>query len=158
MNRLVLALALVFGGTFAVAQVPASKTTGQELYLPIYSHVWHGEVNKSNQPEKTLVSVSVSIRNTDPSRPIRIVSAKYFDTQGNRLREYVAAPLTIVPMGTHELFVPRSDDTGGSGANFVIRWQSDKPANPPIVQGFHANLPVGRSIAFTTSAVVISDE
>lgn len=158
MKRLVLALACVCSASWAAGQVPGSKHTGQELYLPIYSHVWHGEMSKSNQPEKTLVSVSVSIRNTDPSRPIRILSARYFDTQGNRLREYVSTPLTIVPMGTHELFVPRSDDTGGSGANFVIRWQSDKPANPPIVQGFHANLPVGRSIAFTTSAVVISDD
>ncbi len=61
-------------------------------------------------------------------------------------------------MGTHELFVPRSDDTGGSGANFVIAWQSDKPANPPIVEGFHANMPVGRTIAFTTSAVPMADE
>lgn len=158
MKRAVIALTLAGSGSFATGQMPASKSTGQELYLPIYSHIWHGEMGKSNQPEKTLVSVSVSIRNTDPNRQIRVLSAKYFDTQGKSLREYVASPLTIVPMGTHELFVPRSDDTGGSGANFVIRWQSDKPANPPIVQGLHANLPVGRSIAFTTSAVVISDE
>jgi hypothetical protein len=61
-------------------------------------------------------------------------------------------------MGTHELFVPRSDDTGGSGANFVIAWQADKPANPPIVEGFHANMPVGRTIAFTTTAVPMADE
>jgi hypothetical protein len=55
-------------------------------------------------------------------------------------------------MGTYEIFVPRSDDSGGSGANFVISWKADTPASQPIVEGFHANLPVGRSIAFTTSA------
>jgi hypothetical protein len=109
-------------------------------------------MDKRGQPMKTLVSVSVSIRNTDPVKPIRIHSAQYYDTDGKKLREYLTSPKTIGPMGTYELFVPRSDDTGGSGANFVIAWKSDTPASPPIVEGFHANLPVGRSIAFTTSA------
>ena len=45
-----------------------------------------------------------------------------------------------------------------AGANFVIVWRSDTPASPPIVEGFHANLPAGRSIAFTTSARPIPPE
>lgn len=153
-----IALGLVGIASLAAAQVGTGKSSGQHLYLPIYSHIWHGELNKNQQPEKTLVSVSVSIRNTDPTRTIQVLSARYFDTQGNSIREYLTAPLSIGPMGTHELFVPRSDDTGGSGANFVIRWQSDKPVNPPLVAGVHANLPVGRSIAFTTTAVVMPQD
>lgn len=151
-------MALAVGATLAWAQAGAAKSAGQSLYLPIYSHIWHGEMNKLNQPEKTLVSVAVSFRNTDPQRSLRLLSARYYDTQGKKLRDYITTPLTVGPMGTHELFVPRSDDTGGSGANFIITWQADKPVNPPLVQGFHANLPVGRSIAFITSAVVIPDE
>lgn len=136
----------------ASAQTGAGRSTGQTLYLPIYSHIWHGETDKKGQPMKVLVSVSVSIRNTDPLKSIRVTSAQYFDTDGKKLREYIASPKTIGPMGTYELFVPRSDDTGGSGANFVISWKADAPASPPVVEGFHANLAVGRSIAFTTSA------
>ena len=75
-----------------------------------------------------------------------------------RLREYVATARTIPRMGTVELFIPRGDDTGGSGANFVIVWKSDTPASPPIVEGFHSNLPAGRSIAFTTTARPIPPE
>jgi hypothetical protein len=142
----------------ASAQAPAARSTGQTLYLPIYSHVWHGDLDSRGEPAKALVSVSVSIRNTDPARAIRVVSAQYFDTDGKRLREYVPAPRTVQPMATFELFIPRSDDTGGSGANFVIVWKSDVPASPPIVEGFHANLPAGRSIAFTTSARPIPPE
>lgn len=136
----------------ASAQTPPGRLLGQILYLPIYSHIWHGEMDKKGQPMKALVSVSVSIRNTDPVKSIRIASAQYYDTDGKKLREYVTSPKTIGPMGTYEIFVPRSDDTGGSGANFVISWKSDTLASPPMVEGFHANLPVGRSIAFTTSA------
>jgi hypothetical protein len=143
---------LTFFSSLALGQSPASRTNGQLLYLPIYSHIWHGEVDGKGQPTKTLMSVSVSIRNTDPTKAIRIMSAQYFDTDGKKLREYVSAPKTIAPMGTHELFIPRSDDTGGSGANFVITWKSDASVNAPIVEALHANLPTGRSIAFTTSA------
>lgn len=145
-------------GGLASAQTPAGRSHGQSMYLPIYSHIWHGEMDKKGQPMKTLVSVSVSIRNTDPVKSIRIDSAQYYDTEGKKLREYLTSPKTIGPMGTYEIFVPRSDDTGGSGANFVISWKSDTPANPPIVEGFHANLPVGRAIAFTTSARPIPAE
>ena len=144
---------LVFASSLALGQVPTGRTNGQVLYLPVYSHVWHGDVDSDGQPTKTLVSVSVSIRNTDPTKSIRITSAQYFDTDGKKLREYIPAPKTIAPMGTVELFIPRSDDTGGSGANFVIAWKSDVNVNAPIVEAFHAQLSSsGRSISFTTSA------
>ena len=136
----------------ASGQTMPGRSLGETLYLPIYSHIWHGEMDNRGQPMKTLVSVSVSIRNTDPVKAIRVDSAQYYDTYGKKLREYLTSPQTIGPLGTFELFVPRSDDTGGSGANFMIVWKSDTLASPPIVEGFHANLPVGRSIAFTTSA------
>lgn len=136
----------------AFGQTLQSRSVGQLLYLPIYSHIWHGEVDSKGQPTKTLVSISVSIRNTDPAKSIRISSAQYYDTDGKRLREYVTSPKIIGPMGTYEIFVPRSDDTGGSGANFLIAWKSEAPVSPPIVEGFHANIPLGRAIAFTTWA------
>ena len=147
---LALSSSLTFGQTSD--QILHGRSVGQLLYLPIYSHVWHGDVDGKGQPAKMLVSVSVSIRNTDPGKSIRIISAQYYDTDGKKLREYLTSPKTIGPMGTYEIFVSRSDDTGGSGANFLISWKSDAPVSPPIVEGFHANLPVGRSIAFTTWA------
>ncbi len=134
------------------SQSVAGPSTGQSLYLPVYSHIWHGEMGKKGEPTRALMSVSVSIRNTDLSRPIRILSAQYYDTNGRKLREYVPAPRSVAPMGTLEIFVPRSDDTGGSGANFVIVWKADAPASPPVVEGVHASLQAGRSVAFVTSA------
>ncbi len=152
-----LAVVLLLAGA-AAAQAPVARSTGQMLYLPIYSHVWHGDLDSRGEPAKALVSVSVSIRNTDPARAIRVLSAQYYDTDGKRLREYVVAPRIVQPMATFELFIPRKDDTGGSGANFVIVWKADVPTSPPIVEGFHANLPAGRSIAFTTTARPIPSE
>jgi len=141
---------LVSNLSFAQDQI--GRTKGQLLYLPVYSHISHGELTRDGQPAKTLLSVSVSIRNTDPSHAIQITSAQYFNTRGQRLREYVPSPTLVAPMGTHELFIPRSDETGGSGANFVIAWKSDAAVNAPIVEAIHADLPGSRSITFTTSA------
>lgn len=143
-------LAALAAGPAAAQDV--GRSTGQTLYLPIYSHILHGDTDRRGEPMRTLMSVAVSIRNTDPSKPIRVGSAQYYDTNGKRIKEYLAEPRTIPPMGTYELFVPRSDDTGGSGANFVIVWRSEAPVSPPIVEAIHANLPGGRAIVFTTSA------
>jgi hypothetical protein len=61
-------------------------------------------------------------------------------------------------MGTYEIFIPLSDDTGGSGANFVVNWQAESPVSPPLVEGVHANLPAGRAIVFVTTARPILPE
>ena len=152
------AIVFALSSCLAYAQAPPARSLGQLLYLPIYSHIWHGESGTKGQPMKTLVSVSVSIRNTDLKKSIRVTSAQYYDTDGNKLREYLPSPKVLGPMATYEIFVPRSDDSGGSGANFVIAWKADTPASEPVVEGFHANLTVGRSIAFTTSAHPIPPE
>lgn len=158
MKSLLISLLMGLGCGFAVGQGAPARSLGQSLYLPIYSHIWHGDVAASGERTKTLVSVSVSIRNTDPVKSIRVLSAQYYDTDGKKLKEYVSAPKTIGPMGTHELFVPRSDDTGGSGANFVITWKSDTPANLPLVEGIHANMPAGRAIVFISSARALAED
>jgi tripartite-type tricarboxylate transporter receptor subunit TctC len=54
--------------------------------------------------------------------------------------------------------VSQFSTTGGSGANFVVAWQSDSPASLPLVEGVHANLPAARSIAFITTARPIPPE
>jgi hypothetical protein len=142
----------------AHAQTLPGRSTGQTLYLPVYSHIWHGDTTASGERAKTLMSVAVSIRNTDLAKPIRVVSAQYYDTDGKKLRNYVTTPQVVAPMGTLELFVPRSDDTGGSGANFIIVWKADQAASAPLVEGIHANLPAGRAIAFISTAKVLPEE
>jgi hypothetical protein len=135
-----------------VAVAQPALTSGQTLYLPVYSHVYHGDVDSKGAPQQTLVSALVSIRNIDQTNSIRITSAVYFDTDGKKLREYLSKPVTVPPMGTHEIYVPRNDTAGGSGANFVIVWNSDKASNAPVVEALHLNMPAGRSIAFITTA------
>jgi hypothetical protein len=79
----------------------ATLSAGQSLYLPVYSHLYHGEFNsKTGKPSETLVSTHVSIRNTDPKLAIRVNSARYYDTEGKLLREYLPKPKSVPPLGT----------------------------------------------------------
>ncbi|MBK6744066.1 MAG: DUF3124 domain-containing protein [Hydrogenophilales bacterium] len=130
-------------------------STGQSLYLPIYSHLLYGNANLGGKPGRYPLSALVSLRNTDPRQAIRIVSARYYDTAGKPLREYFPKPALLPPLGTLELFLERNDMSGGSGANFIIAWQADKPANAPIVEAVHADITGNRTLSFVTSARVI---
>lgn len=129
--------------------------SGQTLYLPVYSHVYHGDPGRDGKPAQTLVSTHVSIRNTDPQAPIRLISARYYDTAGKLVRAYLNAPVIIPPLGTHEIFVPRTDTAGGSGANFLIAWNAEAPANPPIVEALHADIREARTLMFITTGQAI---
>jgi hypothetical protein len=148
-RRCVLLFGLLASNAFG-ADEPA-LLSGQTLYLPVYSHVYHGDPGKDGKPAQTLVSTHVSIRNTDPTTPIQLRLARYYDTQGKLVRSYLTAPVTIPPLGTHEIFVPRTDTAGGSGANFLIVWSAETPANPPIVEALHADIREARTLMFITT-------
>ncbi len=153
----------IFLATLCLSSLPVlSQETrplsrSQTLYLPIYSHMFYGNIGKSGKPSHTLLSALVSIRNTDPKAALRIRSARYYDTHGKLLGERVPAATTIPPLGTLELFVELNDASGGSGANFIIKWDADQLINPPLVESLHANLDGGKAIVFTTQATPIND-
>lgn len=137
----------------ALAQDAPPLSAGQSLYLPIYSHLYHGDVHpKTGKPSETLVSTHVSIRNTDPKTGFRVTSARYYNTDGKLLREYLTQPQSVPPLGTYELYVPRSDSSGGSGANFIIEWTADRPINAPLIEALHADIREARTLIFVTTA------
>lgn len=152
LRRALAALLLAACAAAAMAQEAPPASAGQTLYLPIYSDLWHGDLGSRNQPDKTALSALVSIRNTDPARPIRILSARYHDSQGRLLRDFVPKPRSLPPLGTLELFIERAESAGGSGASFLIRWQADRPVNPPVVEAVHADLRNPRTVSFITVA------
>ena len=152
----VLALWLCMGG--APAQEVRLPSRGQALYLPIYSHLLYVNVGRSGSPYRVLLSALVSIRNTDSRRPMKLLSARYYDTHGRFLREYLPVPTSIAPLGTQELFVELHDESGGSGANFILRWESEVAINPPLVEAVHANMDSGKAVILTTQAVPVSLE
>lgn len=156
MSRPLLALLLILSGLFpGVAAADRTLSTGQHLYLPIYAFIVHGDLDQNSVARKLPVSALVSIHNTDLDRPLKVLSARYYSTAGKFLRSFVSSPRILKPMETLEFLVERRDVVGGSGANFVIQWDSEVPISPPLVQALHVELQTNRAIVFTTEAVPI---
>lgn len=153
-GALLCAIVLAWSGT-AFAQEARPQVRGQTVYLPIYSHMLYGNVGKSGKASYVQLSALVSIRNVDPKRTLRVTSARYYDTQGKLLGERVATPVMLPPFGTLELFVELNDASGGSGANFVIKWDAEQPINPPLVESLHANMDGGKAVIFMTQSVPV---
>lgn len=123
---------------------------GQTVYVPVYSHIWHGNIDKSGKPEKKLLSTMLSVRNTDPDAGLTLRSVRYYDTAGKPLRDYLAKPLALGPMASTDFFVEHKDDAGGTGANFLVVWDAARPVNPPVVETVHAFLFGAQSAAFVS--------
>ena len=143
---------LFSGSTATIAQESRANNV-QSLYLPIYSHMLYGNLGRQGRTSELMLSALVSIRNTDPKLPMRILSARYYDTAGKLIVERVPKPTVLPPLGTLEIFVDRNDVRGGSGANFIVDWEGDKAINPPIVEALHANMDGGKAVSFMTHSV-----
>jgi len=153
---LLLALLLVSAGLLpGRAMAQRTLSSGQHLYLPIYAYIQYGDVDKSGVASRNPVSALISIHNTDLDRPLKLLAARYYSTEGKFLRNFVSSPQILKPMETLEFLVERRDVVGGSGANFVIQWEAAVPVSPPLVQALHVELQLHRAIVFTTDAVLI---
>lgn len=152
-----LGMALLAMAHSAQTQELRPLTKSQTVYLPIYSHMLYGNLGKSGKASYVLLSALVSIRNSDAKRPLRVLSARYYDTQGKLLGERVPTPIVLPPLGTLELFVELNDASGGSGANFVVKWDADVAINPPLVEALHANMDGGKAVIFMTQSVPVAE-
>lgn len=120
-------------------------TKEQTVYIPAYSHIYHG-----NKETPLLLSVTLSIRNVDPNNPLTITAVNYHETQGPLVKEYIKEPLVLGPLGSERFVVPQRDNTGGSGANFIVDWHSVKPINPPIIESVMIGTQSQLGISFTS--------
>jgi len=55
---------------------------GQRVYVPAYSHIYSG-----NKERPFLLTVTLSIRNIDPTQSIKIILVDYYETQGKLLKK-----------------------------------------------------------------------
>ena len=155
-SRLPLLALLVLASLLpGIAAAQRALSAGQHLYLPIYAFIQHGDLDGKGVAKRLPVSALVSIHNTDLAKPISLLSARSYSTEGNYLRNFLASTRVLKPMETLEFLVERRDGVGGSGANFVIQWEATGPVSPPLVQALHVEMQTNRAIVFTTDAVVI---
>lgn len=123
----------------------------QTIYVPIYSHVYL--VGDERIPLN--LAVNLVIRNTDFDNKITIASVKYYDSEGKLLKEFLTQPKQLSPMGSTYFLIKASDNTGGWGANFVVKWQSTQKVTEPIVEAVFTGARGSHSFSFNSRGKAI---
>ena len=154
-HRALLLLLILSGLLPGAAMAQRALSNGQHLYLPIYTFIRYGDLDRSGAARELPVSALVSIHNTDLDKPVRLLVARFYSTEGRFLRNFLPSPRILKPMETLEFLVERRYVEGGSGANFVIQWDAEAAVSPPLVQALHVEVQTNRAIVFTTDAVLI---
>ncbi|WP_290917999.1 DUF3124 domain-containing protein [Halodesulfovibrio sp.] len=127
-----------------------TKQNGQTLYVPAYSYIYHG-----NKEAKLNLTTTLSIRNTSRKESIRVLSVEFYDTDGKLLRSYLEEPVTMKPLQSVRYVVKLDDDSGGSGANFIVKWDAEKAVDVPIIESIMLGTGSSYGFAFLTQGVPI---
>lgn len=136
----------------SLASTDARLSKGQTLYVPVYSNIF-------SAPKKIQFNLAtmLSIRNTDMSNPINIIDVDYYDTRGKLVRKYYQRPLILGPLESADIYIPEDDITGGTGANFIVKWNASKEVNVPIVESVMIGMKSGQGISFVSPAQEIKE-
>jgi hypothetical protein len=126
-----------------------TKVDGHRVYVPVYAHVYHMENEVYN------LTNTLSIRNTDTEGGIHILTAKYYDSKGKLLRDYVKNPILLPPLATLEYIIGVNDATGGSGANFIVEWMSDRTVTTPVIECVTIGTQSQQGISFISNGHVL---
>lgn len=119
-----------------------------EVYVPVYSRLVYSEGIHLE------LSALLTVRNTDLSNPIVLESVRYFDSKGVMLRSEIPAPGKLAPMATASFLLKKSDDLGGEGASYLVRWRSDVPVSEPVIEALMSEISGSQSLAFLSRGQV----
>lgn len=127
-------------------------TTGQTLYVPVYSSVITGQGG-----QRADMAVTLSIRNTDRDAPITIEAVEYHGSDGKLLEAIQTKASTLGPLQSSSFLIKQADIRGGGGASYIIQWTAEQPVHTPIVETVNVNTAGNRAFAFLGPSRVLQD-
>lgn len=125
--------------------------TGQTVYVPAYSEVFFGRENANIE-----LAITLAIHNTDLDAPIIIQSVRYYNTDGELVRDYIDDPVEVSPLATTGFLVEDRDQSGGWGANFVVEWVAEEPVYEPVIEAIMISTRGSTGISMISLGRVIS--
>jgi len=129
-----------------------NRWLNQSIYVPLYSQIYADDRYKD---KPFALTSTLSIRNTDPDTSFMLESVDYYDSHGKKLRSYIDRPVQIGPLASVRYTVPESNNKGGSGAKFLVRWHAEKPVSEPIVESVMIGTQMQQGISFISTGRVI---
>lgn len=123
---------------------PTSGKGLHKVYVPVYSDIY-----SRSRETRTLLTVTLSIRNTSETDTLYIGRLDYYNTQGDLVRKYLERSVYLKPLESVDYVIDEEDDTGGVGANFMLEWYASEPMKP-IFQAVMLSSVGNKAFAFTT--------
>jgi len=133
----------------ASSVTPSTAMADRLVYVPAYSHIFAG----GNR--RIMLRITLSVRNVDPSASLRLKYVDYYDTPGHLVRRYLTGPVELRPLSTVEYAVDLFDDTGGSGANFLIGWEAKDGTQPLLAEAVMLGQTSSGSLSFVSRGVAV---
>ena len=127
--------------------------SGQSVYVPAYSDIFFADTERTWD-----LAVTLAIHNTDADNPITITSARYYDTDGNLVTEYVEEAITLNPWATTSVVIERTDKSGGVGANFIVDWEANGKVSEPVIETVMVSTSGTQGLGFTGPGRVIDQK
>lgn len=97
--------------------------------MPAYSEVFYGRGGVNFE-----LAVTLAVHNTGLDSSIMIQSVRYYDTNGNVVRNYISEPVEVSPLATTGFLVQDSDRSSGQGVNLSWERVAEEPVHEPIMQ------------------------
>lgn len=154
-TRLAVFMAMSILTAFCVLSVQPAlseimRLRGQTVYVPAYSHIYHG-----TRQSPFFLTVTLSVRNTDVKNPITISCVDYYDTGGKLIKSYLKNELKLNPIGSVEYVILESEQSGGAGANFIVRWKSEQKVTEPVIETVMIGTSAQQGISFSSRGTAI---
>ena len=92
-------LSIILFPVFVQAEADKVLSSGETLYVPVYSNVYSGP--KANPLQ---LATMLSIHNVDPKYAITILKVDYYDSNGKFIESYIKKPVNLKPF-THTFFI-----------------------------------------------------
>lgn len=124
-----------------------------KTYLPVYSEIYSFSENQTN-----VLTVTVSLRNTNTKAPVFIKKASYYNAQGSLVRTYFEKPIYLKPLETVEIIIDETDTEGGVAGNFLFEWATNgKQVNDPFFEAVMISTRGQQGLSFTTHGIKLNN-
>ena len=135
-------------------RIPAEKMQRHHyIYVPVYSSIYTRE-------EKNFIhlTATLSIRNTSLKHSIVVKTVDYHDTNGKLVKKHLEEPFSLGPLATKDFVVREWELAGGTGANFIVEWGSERQVSTPVIEAVMISSRGSVGISFICSGVEIKEE
>ena len=129
-------------------------STGGTIYVPLYRSFYH---SYGSSKDAYALTSTACFHNTDPKQAIVIDAIDHYDSNGNLIKKLLFAPITVKPWASKEISILPGGQPDDFGANLVVRWKSDQPANHPLVEVMMVGQVLNRGVSFLTQGREIKD-